>query len=575
MTQLTDVHVAPVAQEPLQMPSVASGASWVLKRLSTDNPFYVLSALLVLLGLWTSFGAQVRPEQTRALMIGLASYTLLLAVPACLLVRYGAVWDDMRTVLLLVVLMFLATSVTFDETLSRDPALGATCSVVGLVFAEVLSEVLLRAMRLKLPVGLRIPYHLALALFFLYPTAMLPYLDQPRSVELEWMLYGFGATAALVTLTLLPAARRGAEYVLENGSPWAWPFYPWALFVFLGVAVMGRSWLLCVSMQHVERTVPEMMIFGPYFLAPFLTAVALVVLELGIVSGSRGTSRVALMLPAAATALSTLGHRSDPLYQGFLADFQETLGASPLFLALVVSTLFYLIASLRGVRGGFGWLMIAIGAFCLVGPGSIRPEPLATAHAWPILVLAVIQGGIGLRRRSLDRCVLAVALLTAATWMGVWDARLAAGAAFHVALAGLIGLGIVFEGEAGRAFRSWGAGLASLAACTAATGVFDPGSAVPGWTYEVYPIGVAVALAGYGVLLHDRGPLAAAACAAVAWGTGLGWHVYASLRQTVVGLDAIALGLVLLVLAQLISAAKSGLIHRLRKGAGGVGSELP
>mgnify|MGYP000126314188 CR=1 FL=1 len=33
------------------------------------------------------------------------------------LVRFGNVWDDVRTVLLLVVLMFLATSVTFDDVL--------------------------------------------------------------------------------------------------------------------------------------------------------------------------------------------------------------------------------------------------------------------------------------------------------------------------------------------------------------------------------------------------------------------------------------------------------------------------
>ena len=46
---------------------------------------------------------------------------------ACLLVRFVGVWDDVRTVLLLVVLMFLATSVTFDEVLARSPARGVAC----------------------------------------------------------------------------------------------------------------------------------------------------------------------------------------------------------------------------------------------------------------------------------------------------------------------------------------------------------------------------------------------------------------------------------------------------------------
>ena len=69
---------------------------------------------------------------TWALMGGLAGYTLLLAAAALLLVRFAGVWDDVRTVLLLVVLMFLATSVTFDELLVLDPARGTLVNVGGL-----------------------------------------------------------------------------------------------------------------------------------------------------------------------------------------------------------------------------------------------------------------------------------------------------------------------------------------------------------------------------------------------------------------------------------------------------------
>ena len=75
--------------------------------------------LLVCLGLWVSFGSQADASETWALLFGMAGYTLLLAVTACLLVRFVGVWDDVRTVLLLVVLMFLATSVTFDDILAR------------------------------------------------------------------------------------------------------------------------------------------------------------------------------------------------------------------------------------------------------------------------------------------------------------------------------------------------------------------------------------------------------------------------------------------------------------------------
>src|ERR1041384_399229 len=104
----------------LLLPQAARGAvRWVC----TNNPFYVLSAGLFLVGLRLSFGARAL-EDVWALMGGLAGYTLLLALTACLLVRFGNVWDDVRTVLLLVVLMFLATSATIDQVLVLTPGRG-------------------------------------------------------------------------------------------------------------------------------------------------------------------------------------------------------------------------------------------------------------------------------------------------------------------------------------------------------------------------------------------------------------------------------------------------------------------
>ena len=61
-------------------------------------------------------------------MMALLGYTLLLATTACVLMRLGEVWDDVRTIMLLVVAMFLAISVTFDETLARIPVWGYRCT---------------------------------------------------------------------------------------------------------------------------------------------------------------------------------------------------------------------------------------------------------------------------------------------------------------------------------------------------------------------------------------------------------------------------------------------------------------
>src|SRR4051794_28304284 len=68
--------------------------------LYTSNPFYVLSADLVFIGLRMSFDTSGKSFETGALMVALLGYTLLLATTACLLIRVGRVWDDARTILL-------------------------------------------------------------------------------------------------------------------------------------------------------------------------------------------------------------------------------------------------------------------------------------------------------------------------------------------------------------------------------------------------------------------------------------------------------------------------------------------
>src|SRR5205814_1557908 len=202
------------ADDPV--PAAHAQSRTLLGWIATNNPFYIISAGLFLVGLRISFGAQVRDTDSWALMVSLAGYTLLLAGSALLLVRFAGVWDDVRTVLLLVVLMFLATSVTFDEVLVLSPGRGFACYLGGLLFAVAVSEGVLRGIRLRLPAWFRVPYYLTLALFFLYPLALSPLLGQ-RSEALRWGLFGFSPAAGLAFLTLLPALRRGPSYVRANG----------------------------------------------------------------------------------------------------------------------------------------------------------------------------------------------------------------------------------------------------------------------------------------------------------------------------------------------------------------------
>ena len=101
---------------------LAAGMRYVARLLYNHNPFYVVSTVLVLYGLYVSFLGDAQAFQTRAMIGGLMGFTLLLALMAWLIVRLGNVWDDARTILLLVVLLFVAISVACDFSLADfDP----------------------------------------------------------------------------------------------------------------------------------------------------------------------------------------------------------------------------------------------------------------------------------------------------------------------------------------------------------------------------------------------------------------------------------------------------------------------
>jgi hypothetical protein len=235
-----------------------------------------------------------RTFETGALMLALAGYTLLLGTTACVMIRLGGIWDDARTILLLIVAMFLAISITFDETLAGNPSLGRACFLGGLIFAVLVSEALLRIIRLRLPLFYRLPYYLILALFFLYPVLLSSWIRDPESATLQWALFGFSPLAGIAFLALIPAIRRGAGYLAKNGSPWPYPLYPWTLFGLLAVAVCARASYLCVSFHFVGKSNT---IFGPYFLVPFLLAMEVLLVEAALVSRNEVMQRVDVGAP--------------------------------------------------------------------------------------------------------------------------------------------------------------------------------------------------------------------------------------------------------------------------------------
>ena len=107
------------------------------------------------------------------------------------MIRAGKLWDDLRSLLIVIVMMFMTMAMSGDDTLASNPGKGAIGCLGGLLFAVIVTETILRTIRLSLPGWYRAAYYLILALMFLYPIVLIPLVSDPDSPRLQWALFGF------------------------------------------------------------------------------------------------------------------------------------------------------------------------------------------------------------------------------------------------------------------------------------------------------------------------------------------------------------------------------------------------
>lgn len=539
------------------VPLISVGSRGFIRWICTNNPFYVLSAGLFFLGLRVSF--DMTGDEAWAMLGGLTGYIILLAATGIVLVRFGRVWDDARTVLLLIVLMMVAASVTLDELLVVNRTKGAIGFLLGLVFAIGVSEAVLRGIRIGLPAGFRLPYYFILSLFFLYPLALSPLLDQPHSEELMWGLFGFSTVASLAFLTLLPAIRRGPEYVRDNGSPWPWPLYPWSLFAFLALSVPGRAFLLCWSLHLLDISNGDSLIFGPYFLVPFGFALAVLLLEMGLVSRHAGAQSIALLAPVGLALLAAIGHRPDSIFQEFLEIFIRRLGGDPLYVTLILSVAFYAYATARQVSLASEALTAALAALAIIGSDTLSAQPLNLPAPTPILLAALLQLELAFYRRNALHALVGAACLVAFTVLLLPDNVLRLAIGFHLTLLTVWIFGAFLRTGLGEFLRNAGVALVTLGCCL--TAFLDVPLVSPDAVW-LYPPAIATLLLVYGIGVGHSLSFFTALAILASWLVVMGWRLYRILQEAIVGLDYLALSFALFVLAIAVSLTKTGRLSR-------------
>ena len=389
----------------------------IASLLYTQNPFYLLSVAFVLNGTRLWYREGTGPFDPWPLMGVIFGYIVLAATTGFVVVRFGKVWDDARSILLILLTLFVELSLTFDGLLLTHPQTGRALLATGLALTVAVSEGLLIGLGIRLRLLYRVPFHLLLALMFLYPLAIATDLANHLDTAV-WRIYLFSPIAAAAMLTLLPAIRRGADYAAENGTPWRWPWFPWSLFGFLGICTGLRAYALSLSFDPVltqgrEAAMQLESAFGPYFLAPMLFALAVLVLEAGIVAKVRRVQTIALFLPAICVAISFPQQGASAPYADFLNRFIGVVG-SPVWLSAIVSIAFFGVARLRRVRfaGEACWVALLITS--CISPTTSDLGSLVPPQGWALWLVAAVQGAIGIRRHDSARVLFAAACAIAA-----------------------------------------------------------------------------------------------------------------------------------------------------------------
>jgi hypothetical protein len=148
------------------------------------------------------------------------------------------------------------------------------------------------------------------------------------------------------------------------------------------------------------------LVFGPYFLVPFGLAVAVVLLELGIIGRHAGVKAVAMVMPLGLAVVAGVGHSGDAVYAEFLGVFAARLGGSPLFLTLCVGAGFYLYAWARRVPLAAEGLTVVLAGLAFVRPGTVALSEPAAPAVLPLVLAVGLQLGLGLWRREGWRLVI-------------------------------------------------------------------------------------------------------------------------------------------------------------------------
>lgn len=348
--------------------------------LYTQNPFYLISCGLIIYGLQlarASYGDLF--SQSVFLTAGLSGYTLLMAITAVGVIRLGKVWEDGRTILLVVVIGQFALSTGLDELCNLNWKQGGQLLAANAIFSVVITECVLRLCRMRLPGWYRISYYALLLVFYATPPLMGYAVAEHYQRLNSWGAMLFSVLVAISLLLLGPAMRQGRRLLRHNGTPWKWPLYPLSAFAIILVLAGLRTHAIWMSFGYVGAPAR----FEPFLLLPMAFAVLVLLSE----SERRLVYPIRSWMAMALAPLMMLCgvNRSGMTYLPIQSDLEVYFG-SALSISLTAIVVFYFYLVVRRVPYAVPALT---GSLLILSSLGQMPElaEIAGLRAWMIALV--------------------------------------------------------------------------------------------------------------------------------------------------------------------------------------------
>lgn len=571
-------------------------AGKLLNFLYVHNPFFLISAGLFVYGLKLMFRpgnaffmyqqgsvAYIEPWGLRA---SLAGITALMAITAVMIVRLGRVWEDARSLVLIVLLMLFAMTVSMDELLNLLADRGNSSGHLTLMFALMTTfsigcvEGLLRGLRLQLPCCYRIPLHLTLLVMIIWPAMLLPDVMSATAQQIQTRIAAFPLACGLILLTLLPAVWKGSERLKESHSPWTWPLYPWTAFGFLFLAICMRSYSLTMSFDVLQSSGHYWdTSFGTWQLTPVFMAALILLMETGIKEQREELQNFCLLVAPALLLMAAPWIVPWSGSTGFRTTTNQLLSQmwSPVYCTLLGLILFYGRARLKGIPGAQWGLIAMVILSTAIHADSFRNHGNQVFRidltSIPLLGFALFDFVVSLRQKTASRVFLSSLLLVAILhqhltpdFMTSWLATLTC--AHLILLIGMV-IAILDRTEFARALKELAAPVYVLTAMISSAVLFRELDVVAA---SGYILGMICFAAIVGRLINWKALLTAAKFLSAACGVILavvGIQFVASMKLPK-GSRQLILGLLSFLTAVGISVWKAGFgrrlkLHRIRK----------